>query len=159
MEFFNKTKAYKMYHEKVETEIEFFEENGVTSEMLDEIMLYSKEQFLKDCVYYTHNIPLEAFNNEMGEGMSPLLKKYRDKLITEIDFSKSSHSGWIKEISDERILYVISKLSAKEITILTEIAINRRYIIEVAEMVGYTRQWTAHIYHSIIDELKKALLE
>ena len=167
MENFNKSKAYKKYYNDSKKEREFFENNGLTGVNLEIIMEMSHKEFKGMCVHYSHNLSLDVFVETMEEeGMSPFLKKNKnslsygeDKFTYEMDMEKYIDVDWTSHIEDKRILSVIKQLKPIELKILTGIAIEGKKVNEVAESIGFTRQWTSKKYKSLLIKFKEAMKE
>lgn len=150
---YNNKKAYNEFRKYIRKEKCFMKNTGMSEEDISEIHSLTMKQFNEDNKYQRTTVSLDLYIEDMyEESQNPI---YNNSYIAvEIDFSKYSYWGWIQEIKDEKILAAIGRLNKKDLFILSEIAIYNQSIRNVAESMGFSRQWVYRRYKIIIQGLK-----
>lgn len=117
---FNFSVAYDKFEQQQKKNRELYLSLGMPEEAVETILAFDKAQFKSDYKFYRRMQSLTG-NDEVEEGMNPLIKRFANVLVVYQQPSKSSRYWWIDEIEDEELYKKVKKLTLEELDIITKL--------------------------------------
>lgn len=103
-----------------------YEAAGMSDEKISIMHKYDWENFKRERIYslHTQEFKKAQFDEQSEQNdKSPLLKKFLSAISCWDDYSEGSPTGWVEDISDERLMSRLKELSPDELELLTKIVI------------------------------------
>ena len=104
---------------------------------------YDWENFKKERIYAIHTQEFREAQYDNGnsqEDKSPLFKKFLSAISRWDNYAASTSTGWIEDITDERLAARLKELSQEDLELLTQFII-QGFTQSDLEQMGYGKQY------------------
>ena len=148
--YFNYSIAYKIHRETLKKEKELFLKH-LSPKDTGLIIDITESQFKAECVYHSHNIAIGYIDN----GGRPFM-------VTGFNFDYKRNKkeredvgmDWVETIQNDKLKAYLSSMSNRDLIVLTEITLNGKTQIDVAQRLGITRQTISKTHKRILADLR-----
>ena len=116
-------------------------ESGMSEECIQKMYDFDKAQLARDIAYNRRSVTFELDTEALSSlDKNPLLKDFKHKFSSELDFSFADKYFWIEEISDEKLAKRLKKLSEEDLELLNLYIINQLTQSEIAKYYGINQK-------------------
>lgn len=148
--YFSYSIAYKNHRVTLEKEKEIYSQH-MTPDNAKLLIEFIESQFRADCVYHSHNIAIGYIDN----GGRPFM-------VTGFNFDYKRNKkeredvgmDWVETIQNDKLKAYLSSMSNRDLIVLTEITLNGKTQIDVAQRLGITRQTISKTHKRILADLR-----
>ena len=121
-----------------------YEKAGMSTEKINILHDYDWENFKKERIYAIHTQEFREAQYDNGSNSqgdkSPLFKKFLTAISRWDNYAASTSTGWIEDITDERLAARLKELSQEDLELLTQFII-QGFTQSDLEQMGYGKQY------------------